>query len=81
MNEVSDSLTFHISAVAVVEGRTRSLVERFEKRETFNTDEAQTPDTIPHEIQEADKASPMLVGYSYPLPPPPPPLPSLYIFI
>ncbi|KAI7734049.1 hypothetical protein M8C21_015029 [Ambrosia artemisiifolia] len=34
----------YVNGVAVVHGRTRSLVERFEKREKLNTDETQTID-------------------------------------
>ncbi|XP_071714415.1 katanin p80 WD40 repeat-containing subunit B1 homolog KTN80.2-like [Rutidosis leptorrhynchoides] len=34
----------YVNGVAVVNGRTRSLVERFEKREKLNTEESQTPD-------------------------------------
>lgn len=39
----------YVNGVAVVNGRTRSLVERFEKREKLNTDESQTPD-VPTQI-------------------------------
>lgn len=56
--------------VAVVRGRTRSLVERFEMKERSSTDEFQAPDTSPESLSEVAKTSPMLVRS---LPPPPPP--------
>ncbi|KVH89578.1 G-protein beta WD-40 repeat-containing protein [Cynara cardunculus var. scolymus] len=46
--------------VAVVHGRTRSLVERFEKREKLNTDECQTPDLAPHISSNTDKPALMV---------------------
>uniref|UniRef100_A0A5B6ZYF7 Katanin p80 WD40 repeat-containing subunit B1 homolog n=1 Tax=Davidia involucrata TaxID=16924 RepID=A0A5B6ZYF7_DAVIN len=49
-----------VNGVAVVQGRTRTLVERFEKRERLNSDEVQTPDTSPHMISETTKTSPIL---------------------
>ena len=39
----------------VVQGRTRSLVERFERRERVNSDEVQAPDTTPQTISETAK--------------------------
>ncbi|KAF5944461.1 hypothetical protein HYC85_018538 [Camellia sinensis] len=47
-------------AVAVVQGRTRSLVERFERRERLNSDEVQAHDTTAHIITETAKTTPML---------------------
>lgn len=46
--------------VAVVRGRTRSLVERFEMKERSSTDEFQA-DTSPESLSEVAKTSPMLV--------------------
>lgn len=37
-----------VNGVAVVRGRTRSLVERFEKREGLSSNEAQTPEKAPN---------------------------------
>ncbi|GFZ03103.1 transducin/WD40 repeat-like superfamily protein [Actinidia rufa] len=42
--EGKNSVKF-VNGVAVVQGRTRSLVERFERRERVNSDEVQAPDT------------------------------------
>lgn len=47
--------------VAVVRGRTRSLVERFELREKSSTDEFQAPDASPESISETAQTSPTLV--------------------
>ncbi|GJU54300.1 katanin p80 WD40 repeat-containing subunit B1 homolog isoform X1 [Tanacetum coccineum] len=45
------------SPVAVVHGRTRSLVERFEKREKLNTDESQIPDLTAQQSINPDMPS------------------------
>nr|XP_027111721.1 katanin p80 WD40 repeat-containing subunit B1 homolog isoform X3 [Coffea arabica] len=49
-----------VNGVAVVRGRTRSLVERFEKREGLSSNEAQTPEKAPNfsseEAQTPEKA-------------------------
>ncbi|KAF5936495.1 hypothetical protein HYC85_027624 [Camellia sinensis] len=45
----------------VVQGRTHTLVERFERRERLNRDEVQAPDTTPQIISETAKISPMLI--------------------
>ncbi|XP_028096354.1 katanin p80 WD40 repeat-containing subunit B1-like isoform X3 [Camellia sinensis] len=52
-----------VNGVAVVQGRTRSLVERFERRERLNSDEVQAPDTTPQIRPETAKISPMLNGH------------------
>ncbi|XP_028076809.1 katanin p80 WD40 repeat-containing subunit B1 homolog isoform X2 [Camellia sinensis] len=44
----------------VVQGRTRSLVEMFERRERLNSDEVQAHDTTAHIITETAKTTPML---------------------
>ncbi|CAL5428915.1 unnamed protein product [Camellia sinensis] len=49
-----------VNGVAVVLGRTRSLVERFERRERLNGDEVQAHDTTAHIITETAKTTPML---------------------
>ncbi|KAA8519844.1 hypothetical protein F0562_014066 [Nyssa sinensis] len=49
-----------VNGVAVVQGRTRSLVERFERRERSNSEEVETPDTAPHLESETAKMSPVL---------------------
>ncbi|KAI8000321.1 hypothetical protein LOK49_LG09G01856 [Camellia lanceoleosa] len=49
-----------VNGVAVVQGRTRSLVERFERRERLNSDEVQAHDTTTHIITETAKTTPML---------------------
>ncbi|KAL7211897.1 hypothetical protein ACSBR2_014703 [Camellia fascicularis] len=49
-----------VNGVAVVQGRTRSLVERFERRERLNSDEVQAHDTTAHIITETAKTTPML---------------------
>ncbi|CAL5409784.1 unnamed protein product [Camellia sinensis] len=49
-----------VNGVAVVQGRTRSLVERFERRERLNSDEVQAHDTTAHIITETAKTIPML---------------------
>lgn len=49
-------------AVAVVQGRTRSLVERFEKRERFNSIEDQAS-TVSRVIPEADRTPTLLVKH------------------
>ncbi|XP_024992535.1 katanin p80 WD40 repeat-containing subunit B1-like isoform X2 [Cynara cardunculus var. scolymus] len=58
-NEESKSVKY-VNGVAVVHGRTRSLVERFEKREKLNTDECQTPDLAPHISSNTDKPALMV---------------------
>ncbi|KAJ9566133.1 hypothetical protein OSB04_002099 [Centaurea solstitialis] len=50
----------YVNGVAVVHGRTRSLVERFEKREKLNTDESQTPDPASHISTNTNKPTPMV---------------------
>ena len=50
--------------MAVVQGRTRTLVQRFEKREKVSSDEVQTPDTAPQMVSEAAKTSPLQVVLS-----------------
>ncbi|KAL6992626.1 hypothetical protein U1Q18_010738 [Sarracenia purpurea var. burkii] len=50
----------YVNGVAVVQGRTRSLVERFERRETLNSDESHEVHTTPHLLPEAARTSPML---------------------
>ncbi|KAM7506116.1 hypothetical protein LguiB_005020 [Lonicera macranthoides] len=50
----------YVNGVAIVHGRTRSLVDRFEKREIPNSDEVPSTDTAPHTIPETAKASPMV---------------------
>ncbi|XP_057513549.1 katanin p80 WD40 repeat-containing subunit B1 homolog KTN80.1-like isoform X2 [Actinidia eriantha] len=52
--EGKNSVKF-VNGVAVVQGRTRSLVERFERRERVNSDEVQAPDTTPQTISETAK--------------------------
>lgn len=52
----------YVNGVAVVHGRTRSLVEKFEKREQLNTNECQTPDTAPQVTPDTAKTSPILAG-------------------
>lgn len=47
-------------------GRTRSLVDRFEKREIPNSDEIPSTDTAPHTIPETAKASPVVVVFCFP---------------
>ncbi|XP_052201919.1 katanin p80 WD40 repeat-containing subunit B1 homolog KTN80.4-like isoform X2 [Diospyros lotus] len=49
-----------VNGVAVVQGRTRSLVERFERRESSSTDEIQEPNTTPHTIHETATVAPDL---------------------
>ncbi|CAL5345983.1 unnamed protein product [Camellia sinensis] len=49
-----------VNGVAVVQGRTRSLVERFERRERLNSDEVQAHDTTAPIITETAKTTPML---------------------
>jgi katanin p80 WD40 repeat-containing subunit B1 len=49
-----DSLKKFPLAVAVIHGRTRSLVERFERRERFNSNEDQAS-TMSHVMPEMDK--------------------------
>ncbi|XP_028106307.1 katanin p80 WD40 repeat-containing subunit B1 homolog isoform X2 [Camellia sinensis] len=44
----------------VVQGRTRYLVERFERRERLHSDEVQAHDTTAHIITETAKTTPML---------------------
>lgn len=45
--------------MAVVHGRTRSLVERFERKEPVETDEICTPDRVPGMVSEpAETPSP-----------------------
>ncbi|KAL3522217.1 hypothetical protein ACH5RR_015051 [Cinchona calisaya] len=46
-----------VNGVAVVRGRTRSLVERFENRDGLKSIEAQTPDKASQTITEAAKTS------------------------
>ncbi|KAE9461812.1 hypothetical protein C3L33_06271, partial [Rhododendron williamsianum] len=53
----------YVNGVAVVRGRTRSLVERFEMKERSSTDEFQAPDTSPESLSEVAKTSPMLNGH------------------
>ncbi|PSS10272.1 Katanin p80 WD40 repeat-containing subunit like [Actinidia chinensis var. chinensis] len=52
--EGKNSVKF-VNGVEVVQGRTRSLVERFERRERVNSDEVQAPDTTPQTISETAK--------------------------
>lgn len=40
-----------VNGVTVVRGRTRSLVERFEKRENVSSDEVRVPETIPPNVE------------------------------
>lgn len=44
-----DYLAITMFAVAVVPGRTRTLVERFERREKFNANEDKAADVTPHQ--------------------------------
>ncbi|XP_058196725.1 katanin p80 WD40 repeat-containing subunit B1 homolog KTN80.2-like isoform X3 [Rhododendron vialii] len=53
----------YVNGVAVVRGRTRSLVERFEMKERSSIDEFQAPDTSPESLSEVAKTSPMLNGH------------------
>ncbi|KAI3718852.1 hypothetical protein L6452_19737 [Arctium lappa] len=53
-----------VNGVAVVNGRTRSLVEKFEKRETLNTDECQTPDLGAQILPNTDNVSTVAVEQS-----------------
>ncbi|CAI9292696.1 unnamed protein product [Lactuca saligna] len=48
----------YVNGVAVVHGRTRSLVERFEKREKLNTDESQLPDPSARVLTNTDTPAP-----------------------
>ncbi|CAH1448420.1 unnamed protein product [Lactuca virosa] len=50
----------YVNGVAVVHGRTRSLVERFEKREKLNTDESQLPDVSPRVLTNTDTPAPIV---------------------
>lgn len=54
----------YVNGVAVVRGRTRSLVERFELREKSSTDEFQVPDASPDSISETAQTSPTLNRHS-----------------
>lgn len=53
-----------VNGVAVVRGRTRSLVERFERRENFNSAEDNRPDIAPQSTNEAAKAPPVIAPQS-----------------
>lgn len=53
-----------VNGVAVVNGRTRSLVEKFEKREKLNTDECQTPDLAAQILPNTDNVSTVAVEQS-----------------
>ncbi|XP_031392296.1 katanin p80 WD40 repeat-containing subunit B1 homolog isoform X1 [Punica granatum] len=46
-----------VNGVAVVPGRTRTLVEKFERREILNSAEEQTTATPPQELPATDKAN------------------------
>ncbi|XP_023758251.1 katanin p80 WD40 repeat-containing subunit B1 homolog KTN80.4 isoform X1 [Lactuca sativa] len=50
----------YVNGVAVVHGRTRSLVERFEKREKLNTDESQLPDPSARVLTNTDTPAPIM---------------------
>ncbi|XP_059659418.1 katanin p80 WD40 repeat-containing subunit B1 homolog KTN80.2 isoform X2 [Cornus florida] len=50
----------YVNGVAVVRGRTRSLVERFERREKVSDNEVQRTDMAPHMISDAAKTNPTL---------------------
>ncbi|XP_022036192.1 katanin p80 WD40 repeat-containing subunit B1 homolog isoform X2 [Helianthus annuus] len=54
----------YVNGVAVVHGRTRSLVERFEKREKLNTDETQVIDPAAQVSTDTD-VPPKRVNQSY----------------
>ncbi|CAL5333337.1 unnamed protein product [Camellia sinensis] len=47
-----------LNGVAVVQGRTRTPVERFERRERLNSDEVQAPDTTPQIIPKTPQIIP-----------------------
>ncbi|CAK9154871.1 unnamed protein product [Ilex paraguariensis] len=49
-----------VNGVAILQGRTRSLVQRFEGRERLSSDEVETPDLTPHKIPEPTMTSPLL---------------------
>ncbi|XP_024987533.1 katanin p80 WD40 repeat-containing subunit B1 homolog isoform X2 [Cynara cardunculus var. scolymus] len=53
-----------VNGVAVVNGRTRSLVEKFEKREMLNTDECQTSDLAAQILANTDNVSTITVEKS-----------------
>ncbi|GJW20870.1 katanin p80 WD40 repeat-containing subunit B1 homolog isoform X1 [Tanacetum coccineum] len=56
LNKEAKSVKY-VNGVAVVHGRTRSLVERFEKREKLNTDESQIPDLTAQQSINTDMPS------------------------
>ncbi|GMI72289.1 DWD hypersensitive to ABA 3, Katanin p80 subunit 2 [Hibiscus trionum] len=57
----SNSVKF-VNGVAVVRGRTRSLVERFERRDLLNSSGDQVADGIPTAVPEADKTPAITKG-------------------
>nr|XP_043619246.1 katanin p80 WD40 repeat-containing subunit B1 homolog KTN80.1-like [Erigeron canadensis] len=63
LNKELNSIKY-VNGVAVVNGRTRSLVERFEKREKLNTDECQTPD-LPTQIETKTDMPGTIVNQSF----------------
>ncbi|GLU23061.1 hypothetical protein SLE2022_390930 [Rubroshorea leprosula] len=58
-NKDTNSVKF-VNGVAVVRGRTRSLVERFERREKFNSDESETTVITPRVTSETDRTLTMM---------------------
>ena len=59
---VFDSVSILLLAVAVLRGRTRTLVERFERKEKLNSNEVLASDTTPCIIPETAKVASVLVG-------------------
>ncbi|XP_022715939.1 katanin p80 WD40 repeat-containing subunit B1 homolog isoform X2 [Durio zibethinus] len=60
-NKDTNSVKF-VNGVAVVPGRTRTLVERFEQRERLNSSGDPATNTAPHAVPETDKTPTIVKG-------------------